>query len=418
MAKTRTVIALLLALCMLLSLGACAQKAPKETTTPAAVTTATPTESAKPTESVGPTLTKEQQWAEDNGLNKTETVAELYEAAKKEGEVVVYSISSRMEKVLPDFEAAYPGVKMTPYDISTNELLEKITREYAAGIRTADIVHIKEQTGQIVKEYIEKGTFHKYLPEDIFNTVDEKFKFATPFYFEMSWWFYNTEVNPNGSPITSWWDLTKPEWKGNFLFTDPMGNMGYMAMLTSMVQNADAMAADYKKVFGKDIELAADEPNAGYAFIKRFAQNKPIFESSSGGIVKNVGTPGQTKAPVGYAASSKLRERDDQGYKLGADPVKFTPAVSNYGLNILNIVNEAPHPNAAKLLIRFLMGEADGKGKGFEPFNTLGGWSSRSNVPLAEGNIPFKDIPQFEMDLDYVYENLQDIQDYWLSVQP
>jgi iron(III) transport system substrate-binding protein len=178
------------------------------------------------------------------------------------------------------------------------------------------------------------------------------------------------------------------------------------------------MAEDYKKVFGKDIELASDEPNAGYAFIKRFAQNSPIFESSSGGIVKNVGTKGQKKAPVGYAASSKMREAVDQGFALGSDPVNFSPAVAIYGLNILEIVNEAPHPNAAKLLIRFLNGEADGKGPGFKPFNTQGGWSARSIVPLAEGNIPFNDIPLFETDLDYVYENIQNVQDYWLSVQP
>lgn len=418
MKKTKSIMAMLLAVCMLLVFGACTKSEPKKEDTPAAEAVTGAEDAAKPAETAAPTLTKEQQWAEDNGLNKTETVEELYEAAKKEGEVVIYSISSRMEKVLPNFEKEYPGVKMTPYDISTNELLEKITREYAAGIRTADVIHIKEQTGQIIKEYINKGIFHSYQPDDICNTIDKKYLFVTPLYFEMSWWFYNTEVNPNGPPITSWWDLTKPEWKGNFLFTDPMGNMGYMALLTTMVQNADLMAAEYKKVFGEDIKLDSDEPNAGYAFIKRFAQNKPIFESSSGGIVKNVGTPGQTKAPVGYAASSKIRERDDQGYVLGSDPENFGPAVAIYGLNTLSIVNEAPHPNGAKLLIRYLMGEADGKGKGFEPFNTIGGWSARSNVPLAEGNIPFNNIPLFETDLDFVYDNIQDVQDYWLSVQP
>lgn len=418
MTRTKSIISLLLAVCVLFSLGACGNTPSQDTSTPEVGGNVTPDPGNTSETPPAATLTKEQQWAEDNGLNKTETVQELYEAAKKEGEVVIYSISSRMEKVLTDFEAEYPGVKMVPYDISTDELLEKITREYQAGIRTCDIVHIKEQTGEILKNYIEKGIFHKYQPEDIFNTIDDKYKFVTPLYFEMSWWFYNTEVNPNGSPVTSWWDLTKPEWKGKFLFTDPMENTGYMALLTTMVQNGDMMAEDYKKVFGKDIELASDEANAGYAFIKRFAQNNPIYESSSGGIVKNVGTLGQKTAPVGYAASSKLREREDQGYVIESDPKNFSPAVGIYGLNTLSIVNEAPHPNAAKLLVRYLLGEADGQGKGFAPFNTLGGWSARNNVPLAEGNIPFNDIPLFETDLDFVYDNIQDVRDYWLSVQP
>lgn len=363
-------------------------------------------------------LTPEEQWAEDNGLNKTETPQELYEAAKKEGTVVIYSISSRTKKVKESFEAQYPGVKVDAYDISTNELLEKISREYESGIRTADVVHVKEDTGAINKEYIQKGIFHKYQPTDICKTIDPKYlEIATPLYFEESWWFYNDECNPNGAPISSWWDLTKPEWKGKFLFTDPMGTVGYMALMTAMTQNGDMMAEDYKKVFGKDIVLSEGCKNAGYEWIKRFAQNSPVFESSSGKIVESVGIKGQKSAPVGYAASSKLRERDDQGWALQAIP-KFSPSTGIVGMNTLNIVNEAPHPNGAKLLIRWMMGEADGKGKGFDPFNTIGGWSARSDVPLAKGNVPMSETTLFNMDYDYIYDNLSDVQDFWLSVQP
>ena len=37
----------------------------------------------------------------------------------------------------------YPGIEVEPFDISTNELLEKVTREYDAGQHVADVVHIK-----------------------------------------------------------------------------------------------------------------------------------------------------------------------------------------------------------------------------------------------------------------------------------
>ena len=51
------------------------------------------------------------QWAEDNGLNKTETVEELYQAALAEGGVLnLYGCTGRDETVGKAFEAAYPGI--------------------------------------------------------------------------------------------------------------------------------------------------------------------------------------------------------------------------------------------------------------------------------------------------------------------
>lgn len=407
MLKVKSILAATLALAMVASLGACGSKSePAPAEQPGA-------EKTEKTD----TVTPEQKWAEDNGLNKTETPEELYEAAKKEKTVVIYSISSRTKKVKESFEAQYPGVTVDAYDMKTNELIEKISREYESGIRTADVVHVKEQTGAISKEFIQKGIFHKYQPEDICKTIDPKYlEVATPLYFEECWWYYNDETNKS-APISSWWDLTKPEMKGKFLFTDPMGDVGYMSLLTTFTQNGDIMAEEYKKVFGEDIVLSEGCENAGYEFIKRFAQNSPVFESSSGKIVESVGIKGQKNAPIGYAASSKLRERDDQGWALQAIP-KFGPTTGILGMNTLNVVNEAPHPNGAKLLIRWMMGEADGKGKGFEPFNTVGGWSARKDVPLAEGNIPFEETLVFDTDYDYVYDNISNVQDFWLSVQP
>ena len=55
----------------------------------------------------------DRSWAEANGIYRTdETVEELYEQAKKEGEVNIYGCTGRIEDFIPDFEAAYPGVKV------------------------------------------------------------------------------------------------------------------------------------------------------------------------------------------------------------------------------------------------------------------------------------------------------------------
>ena len=101
------------------------------------------------------------EWEKSSGIfNTDETEEELYELAKQEGSVTLYSISSRCGKVANAFNAKYPGVVCTAFDISGSELLEKVTREYEAGRYVADVVHYKDQDGSIYAEYVESNIFY------------------------------------------------------------------------------------------------------------------------------------------------------------------------------------------------------------------------------------------------------------------
>ena len=355
------------------------------------------------------------EWAKKVELYKDETPEELYEKAKKEGNVVVYSISARMKKVKESFEKQYPGVTLEVYNLPTNEVLEKISREYDSGIRAADVIHIKDQDGSLYLDYVQKGKFHNYKPADIIKHIDPKYcERAMPFYMELNEWFYNDEAYPDGPPITSWWDLTKPEWKGRVLVTNPLDNHSHMCIYVGLVLDADSLADDYKRVFGEEITLHGTE-NAGYEFLKRFMENDPVFISSSSEMVEAVGTRGQERPPLAYASSSKMRERKEKGYALQVVS-QITPHTGLSGLNTLYVVNEAPHPAGAKLLIRWLMGEADGKGEGFKPFNTIGGWPLRDDVKAVDP-IPLSDINIQDIDKTEIYYKLRDVSDFWLSIQ-
>ena len=355
------------------------------------------------------------EWAKKVELYKDETPEELYEKAKKEGNVVVYSISARMKKVKESFEKQYPGVTLEVYNLPTNEVLEKISREYDSGIRAADVIHIKDQDGSLYLDYVQKGKFHNYKPADIIKHIDPKYcERAMPFYMELNEWFYNDEAYPDGPPITSWWDLTRPEWKGRVLVTNPLDNHSHMCIYVGLVLDADALADDYKRVFGEEITLHGTE-NAGYEFLKRFMENDPVFISSSSEMVEAVGTRGQERPPLAYASSSKMRERKEKGYALQVVS-QIKPHTGLSGLNTLYVVNEAPHPAGAKLLIRWLMGEADGKGEGFKPFNTVGGWPLRDDVKAVDP-IPLSDINIQDIDKTEIYYKLRDVSDFWLSIQ-
>lgn len=359
-------------------------------------------------------VTKEEQWAVDAGLYEDETSDELYKKAleEEEGKVVIYSISSRMAKVKASFEEDYPGMTLEVYDINANDMSTKLGTEYNSGIRTADVIHSKEQTGDYMINFFNKGILHNYRPESIYKNVNKEYLTdMTPLYFETDWWFYNTGIYTE-SPITNWWDVTKPEWKGNFVLQNPIGTVSYMALFTTMVEHADEMAAAYKDCYGEDIVLADDEPTAAHAWIKRVLANDPVIFDSNNEVIQSVGE-GKESRLIGYTPSSKYRERTDKGWNIESEPLKMAPVSGVAFMNFVAVVNEAPHPNGAKLLIRYLLGGEDGNGNGIKPFNTIGGWPVRPETTPAEGNVPLEDMKLWMINYDFVYKNLQDVQDYW-----
>lgn len=365
-----------------------------------------------------PVISAEEQWAIDNGLNLDESPEELYQKALAEGgKVVIYTASSRHAKVKSDFEAAYPGMELIAYNISTGELIEKLRTEYEAGLRVADIVQSKEVSGEYTLEFFQNGILHNYQPASIFGNVSSEYlKNVTPFFVELSTWFYNDSAYPDGSPIDSWWDLIRPEWNGKVIFQDPTSSPTYMTLLATMIRDdvAQQMAESYKAEFGTDIVLAADEPNAGYAWINRFLKSDYTLSSVADETVKAVGTAPDTKL-VGYSASSKIREKEKAMPYLQSDMEHFYPGLGVYGLNFVSIVNEAPHPNGAKLYIQYVMGGKDGNGKGFAPFNTLGAFPVRPETIPPKGSINLSQIPLFEIDYEYNQDAMSLVYDYWLE---
>jgi len=374
---------------------------------------ASPAASAPAQSAAVPVVT---EWARENRIDDgSQTPEELYELAKQEGQVTVYSISSRITSVKTSFEKQYPGVIVNAYDINSNELYEKVSREYDAGVHNADVVHIKDEDGAIYIDDVLPGKFNNYYPSDIAAHIPpDARKYSMPLYVELSQWFYNSELF-DAPPVSSWWDLTKPEWKGKLVLQDPLSANTYLFNFAAFVQNSDLFAADYEKVFGKPVVLPPDCPTVGHYLIKCLSEQDLIFESSSDRVCEAVGAAGTTSKLLGWAASSKLRKNESDGWKLA--PINITPGTSMHNTNNLYIVDQAPHPNAAKLLIRWMVGEADGKGAGFNPFNTLGGWSVRDDVTPAPGNPMLADLYTLPGDPNFLYANVPDVKDFWIGLQ-
>ena len=378
--------------------------------------TACGSQEEQPAESEGEAETQLTEWEQKANIFATdETDEELYQQAIEEGgTVTLYSISSRCGKVAEAFMAKSPEHKCESFDISTNELLEKVTREHDAGQYVADVVHIKDQDGSLYNEYVKNKVFYLYQPADIFSHIDSQYTdTATPLYIELTQLFYNAETYPEGSPITNIWQLTEPEWQGKIMMQNPLDNLSWGSWITGFCVGdvPDQLAAAYKELYGEDLVLSEGCANAGYEFLKRLHDNKPTYTSSSDEIAESVGTPGQSDPPVGFCASSKLRKNEDNGWVLA--PVNLYPTTGIPAINTLYVVEGCEHPAAAKLLIRFMMGGIDGDTSGYEPFNTLGGWPVRDDIEPAEGSVPYAEMNVSPFDPDEIYVNYNTVRDFW-----
>jgi len=407
-------------------LGACNREAtpafqPQTAATPPATPAAqpaqpTPTPEAPtpemPAPALAPQLHRTTEWAREN-INDYLPYEEIVERALEEGRVVWYSNSSRSQEVADLFMARYPGIYVEVFNISTAELVERFYREYTAGIRSADVLHLADGDGTIYMEFIRNGLVHLYHPYDIVSYIDPALLTThMPMFIEFTALFYNTEYFPDGAPLTSWWELTTPEWQSRVITRHPLEHIGTAATFVAMIQNADEMAADYERIFGTALELSPGTPTAAHEFIRRFMENDPIFISSSGEIVRSTGRATEERF-VGFGSSGGLRFRETEDLPINI-VTGMTPAVGIPAVSSLYITNEANHPHAAKLLVRFMTDEV---GEGFEPFGTLGGWPPRADVPMHPGNAPLSEIRFWEQDKEFLYFNVMQMIDFLLTLQ-
>ena len=88
--------------------------------------------------------------------------------------------------------------------------------------------------------------------------------------------------------------------------------------------------------------------------------------------------------------------------------------------SLQNIAYKAPHPNAAKLMIKYLNGDEYG-GLGLAPWFQEGNWPARQDIKvghshpvLGEINWPLDQINFWIMDPHAIWELQQDVQDWWM----
>jgi iron(III) transport system substrate-binding protein len=337
----------------------------------------------------------------------------LYKAAKEEREVNIYSYSSRVFKFGKTFEAKYPGIKVNGFDMDSPEIVTKVLAEQNAKNYVADVIFLKDPS-TVVNELFNRKLVFNYVPSDLEGLIPADYKKPLLVHHaSVDAIIYNNE-KMSAPPIKSLWDMTTSEWKGRVIFPDPLKLSEYVEVLATIVQHADEMAAEYQRVFGQPIKLSPGVKNAGYEWILKLLNNDAIILGSTNDVAKAVGLSDQAKPPVGFTAYSRLRDKE-KNPKLKFDVMLDVQPVVGVSTDvIMGIANKAPHPNAAKLLIRWMMGDEKG-GQGYEPYFVLGNFPVRKDVPPPKGSKSLSELKLWPADPDYVWKHGQKILDFWVA---
>jgi iron(III) transport system substrate-binding protein len=320
------------------------------------------------------------------------------QAAKAEGQVTVY-VHSTYGPVLASgaFEKAFPGIKLVAVSGVENDLERRFTAERRAGKHLADVfmVGVLRSYDFMQAKLLEPIKPLLVLPEVVdeskwwqgkhhYSDPDRKYLFryvASAQYGQIS---YNTNL-VQAKEFTSFWDFLSPKWRGKILSRDiRLPGTG-----------------------GSAIRLFYYHPEMGPEFVRKlFAETEvTLFRDRRQGL----DWLAAGKFPICFWCEGVDRA-SVQGLPVDTFGRMKEGAGLSAGQAILTYVNQAPHPNAAKVFINWFLSR-DGQLN----FQKALGKADEGSPDSLRIDIPKDDVDPKSRRLDGV-QYLDT--DQWLAMKP
>ena len=258
--------------------------------------------------------------------------AALYEAAKQEGKLVLYTVFSTQEvvnEIGAAFTAKYPGLTFEGTRNTASTLFQKINQEIQAGLKVTDIFGTTDISQMM--QLKEQGQLTQYEPPGKENVVEahrnlDPDNFYQPGAFLPIIIAYNTQKISAEDAPKSWQELIQDKYKDQIATGSgaASGQVGTWAL---------AMQQKY----GWD------------DYVVKFSQLNPQLGRSINDVIP-VLVSGERA--LGIATQGQVLTRKAQG-----DPLEIIYPTDGAVLVVgpYGILKNAPHPNAAKLFMNFLM---------------------------------------------------------------
>lgn len=251
--------------------------------------------------------------------------AAITAAAKQEGKLTVYGSGVVTKAVTERFQAA-TGIATQFLEGRTTEVRERIRTEQGSGRVNADVACNGAVT---TTNMMNEGRFIEHGPLPALGNLKKPFEdngILLPYTANALALLVNSKlVKPEDEP-KSWRDLTDPKWSGKILLDEPrVGGVGYVFF-----------AVTYEKL--------------GRSFQEAFAAQKPVIMADPALANRRVAL-GEFPLYVGFSF------QDWKGLKGLPLRVVIPQEGALYSTLNAAIVKGAPHPNAARLFLNFLLEE-------------------------------------------------------------
>ena len=250
----------------------------------------------------------------------------LEEGARREGVVSFYSsIPAPQTQILMNaFQKKYPFIKAEYYRGSTTTLLQKVLAEKKMGKTFADVV---STSGTLVNILKKDGVLGKYISQEA-QFIPQGFKdpegFWTANYTAYYIFTYNTKMVDKKDLPKTYEDLLHPRWKGKI-----------------------GLSSEDVEWFIGMMDYLGEEK--GRQFMKRLAENNPDLRRGRS-VTATLMLAGEF--PLALGVIQTTRQREEAGAPIGM--IHFS-APTLAALRMIGIHANAPHPNASRLLINFLL---------------------------------------------------------------
>ena len=264
-------------------------------------------------------------------------------AAEQEGQVVVYKIAHDSE--WHAFQKRYPKIKVVLIPGSAAQIQQRLLAERRAGKFLADVVRLGGGTstslykakaldpiGPALMLAEVKDVSKWFDGKHHYNDIDSQYVFVYAA-FPLHLLGYNQKlVDPK--TLTSYWDLLDPKWKGKITLKDPK-EPGGQSPLLFLYHNPQLGPEYLKKLFSV----------AGLTLVRDDRQQTDWLAAG--------------KFPLTLTSkATEVEEAKNQGLPvdvLDAHAFKRDGVGLEAGGTMLALMNKAPHPNAAKVLINWFL---------------------------------------------------------------
>ena len=250
----------------------------------------------------------------------------LIEAAKSEGTVSYYTTMtlSQSKKVADKFQAKYPFLKVELFRSGADGLLNKIQNEARGGLYAWDVVSGRGDMVLTLSQAKLLAPYHSPESKSISRDMVDDAGYWTAYYVNPFVLGYNTNLVKQADVPKSYEQLLDLKWKGKKISID---------------DSAYGLLAALIREWGKEKAVT---------YFKNLAAQDPVVMRGNTNRVQ-LAMAGEYPLIIAYAPT--IQRETSKGHPM--DWVSLEPVPVQ--VNPLMLAAKAPHPNAAKLLIDFLL---------------------------------------------------------------